>query len=267
MNDKEQMQEQMATLVQERAVSFPYPPTPDIAGQVRRRLTSPPPHRWQTRLAWALVVVLMAMGLLLTVPQVRAAVFEIIRAGAITIFVGEPTPTAVPTTPVSEEGLALPLLETVVTEITGLTRLEDAQTQMRFPLRQPPAYGPPDEVYLQKIADPDLDGQVAIMVWLDPVQPERAHLRLYQIGMAFYGLKRASIEAVEQTEVNRQTAYWVEGGHQIQLPNEQEQESYFVEDNVLIWVEGEITYRLESDLSLAEAVQVAESLMLVEEGE
>ena len=105
------------------------------------------------------------------------------------------------------------------------------------------------------------------MVWLDPAQPERLRLRLDQIDMPFYGLKRASIEAVTQTEVNRQTAYWVECGHQIELQNGQEQESYFVEGNVLIWEEGEITYRLESDLSLAEAVQVAESLIPVKEGE
>lgn len=274
MKNTEQMQEQMAVMLREMAVSFPYPPTPDIAGQVRRRLASPPRPR-QALLAWALAVLLIAVGLLLAVPQVRAAVFEMIRAGAITIFVGEPTPTAVPPTPVSEAGPVIPPsatptpppLETAVSEIAGLTTLEEAHAQARFPLRLPLAYGEPDAVYLQEIPDPGLDGQVAILVWLDPARPERARLRLYQIDLAWYALKQAAVEAVSQTKVNGQTAYWIEGGHQIQLQNDPGQESYFVEYHVLVWTEGEITYRLESEMSLSEAVEVAGSLRPVREKE
>jgi hypothetical protein len=33
-----------------------------------------------------------------------------------------------------------------------------------------------------------------------------------------------------------------------------------IEGHVLIWTEGEITYRLETDMPLEEAVRVAESL-------
>jgi hypothetical protein len=33
-----------------------------------------------------------------------------------------------------------------------------------------------------------------------------------------------------------------------------------IEGNVLIWTEGDLTYRIETDLSLEEAIRIAESL-------
>lgn len=246
--------------LQETAASFPYPPTPDVVAGVRRRLAAPPPH-WsrlvvpsapRTRRRWAAAILLLLLaGTLLVVPPVRAALVAFFRAGAITIFVGEPTPTLASTQVPSMT--PPPLLETA----PGVrVTLAEAQAQVHFRLRLPPDYGAPDEVYVQPIPDPGLAGQAVIMVWRDPAQPEQARLRLFQIGADEYGLKQASIQAVQQAVVNGQKAFWVEGGHVIQLP----EGPYLVEQDVLVWPEGYVTYRLESGLSLAEAVQLAESL-------
>ncbi len=264
MKDIEKFQEQLTAMIRETAVTFPYPPTPDIAAQVRHRLASPPPFR-QTRLAWALAVLIMALGLLMAVPQVRAAVIEMVRAGAITIFVSEPTPTAIPDRPDNEEDSGLPPLNSTLSNLAELITLEDAQSQANFSLRLPAdhQYGPPDRIYLQEVPDPahpSQDGQLVIMVWLDPVQPEVSRLRLYQIGLDSYGFKQAIRTAVAETRVNGQNAFWIKGGHRISLQIGSEQESYFVESDVLIWVENNITYRLESQLPLEEAVKIAESL-------
>lgn len=263
MNESDQTQEQMAALLWETAAAFPYPPTPDVATQVRRRLTAPP-QRQQRRLAWALAGLLLVAGLLLAVPQVRAAVFEIIRAGAITIFVDEPTPTAGAPTPGSQSEAiipptaTLPPLETAVAVFGELTTLTDAQAQTDFSLRLPSAYGPPDEVSLQD----SRDGAIVILAWRHPTQPERTQLRLHQTRVIAYGLKQAAADAVAQTEINGQTAYWVEGGHRIRL---QDGQSYTVTNNVLIWVEAGVTYRLEGELTLEEAVKVAASLESIQE--
>lgn len=263
MNESDQTQKQITMLLRETAAAFPYPPTPDVAGQVRRRLAAPP-QRQQRRLAWGLAALLLVAGLLLAVPQVRAAVFEIIRAGAITIFVGEPTPTAVAPTPGSQSEAivpptaTLPPLATAVSAYGELTTLADAQAQIDFSLRLPPTYGPPDEVYLQD----SRDGAIVILAWLDPTQSERMRLRLHQTRVFAYGLKQAAVDAVAQTEINGQTAYWVEGGHRIRL---QDGQSYTVTNNVLIWVEENVTYRLEGELTLEEAVKVAASLEPIQE--
>ncbi len=245
--------------LQETAASFPYPPTPDVIASVRQRLAGPPPRWTRRQMAYAVTLLLLAVSLL-AAPPVRAALVTLLRAGAISIFVGEPTPTAVPPTQVPQTSPRnpsdLPLLATTVDPQAGRVTLAEAQSQARFALRLPPAYGLPDEVYVQPVPDLSLDGQVVIMVWRDPAQPEQARLSLYQINAVDYGLKHASRQVVQQVEVNGEMAFWVEGGHEIQFPNG----SYLVEQDVLLWVEDGVTYRLESGLSLDETVRIAESL-------
>lgn len=233
--------------IQEIAASLPYPPTPDVAAGIRQRLTAPPPRRSRRQLAYAAMLLLLLLLGLLAVPPVRAALLNFFRVGAVTIFVADPS---------TPEAAALPPLEATALPQAARVTLAEAQSQARFPLRLPPAYGSPDEIYLQQLPDPGLAGQVVIMVWRDPAQPELVRLRLYQIDATEYGLKHASIQAVRQAVVNGQNAFWVEGGHEFRLPYG----VYLVEQDVLIWAEGDITYRLESALSFAETVRIAQSL-------
>lgn len=261
MNDAHEKQELIATLLRDTAVDFRYPPTPDVAAGVQRRLALP--VRRPLHLAWAVALLLLILSLLLAVPPVRATVWEFIRAGAITIFMGEPTLTAVPATPVSASRPTalptptLPALATAVAEFGNLTTLASARKQADFVLRLPPAYGPPGEVYFQD----SRDGPIVVLVWPDPTAPEQARLRLHQTRVAVYGMKSTLAENVVQTDVNGQTAYWVEGAHSIRLLNGQT----YVTGQVLIWEDEGITYRLEGPLSLEEAVAVATSLVPVEE--
>src|SRR5687768_5232188 len=80
--------------VRRTASAFEYPPTPDIAGKVRSRLTArqPRPYIRLVRVLAAVLIVALALGVLLSVPAVRAKLQEILQIGAITIFVGEPSP-------------------------------------------------------------------------------------------------------------------------------------------------------------------------------
>jgi hypothetical protein len=89
---------------------------------------------------------------------------------------------------------------------------------------------------------------------------------LYQIHATSFAYKEA--EQVRQTTVNGREAFWIEGGHWLQLQDGMVQPWLFVEGNVLIWwSERDITFRLESGLSLTEAKQIAESLVIVPEKE
>lgn len=237
--------------LQETAVSFPYPATPDVTWAVRQRLAarqtrSIPVRR---RLAWAVAMFLLIIGGMMAVPQVRAAVLRIIRAGAITIFVSESTAPDVPDSSTSDE---------FIFELATPITLAEAQARAQTPLQLPtyPAdLGAPDQVYLQETERES----AIIMVWLKPGQTDEVRLSLYHIEVDDYAYKAAG--QIEVTRVNGREAFWLDAPHYFRLGNGRYQPWRFVAGNVLIWWPSEdVTYRLESGLPLAKAVRIAESL-------
>ena len=250
--------------VQATAKTFTYPPTPDVATavkniQTRRVLPTDIGKVRQVkpfgslRLAW--VVALVVMGLLLmslAVPQVRAAVLRIFRIGAITITetADRPTNTAPKSTPAQE----------MLFNLAGETSLQAAQTQANFPLFLPDGWPLPDRVYYQENDWPT----VVIFVWLQADSSTEVQLSLYQIKAENFIYKSAA--QIEPIEIDGREAFWIEEDHWLQLQSGTVQPWHFVEGNVLIW-QSEVgtTLRLESGLSLREAVAIADSLLLLPE--
>jgi hypothetical protein len=238
------------------ARAFPYPPTPDLSralrlrsGGVRRPAARLP--RWAMALA-ALAILLAA---LLIVPSVRAGVIQFLQIGAVRILVGPPTappnslfgPTSVPTPP--------PLGQ--VLNLAGETQLQYLKGRLGFTVRLPqyPAgLGPPDGVFVQNLAGP-----AVILVWLDPADRSRVRLALHELSSSMM-IEKANPVVLETTSVNGQAAIWTTGPYIVEATNQDMDFRYTVVGHVLIWAEGEVTYRLETDLSLKEAVMVAESL-------
>ena len=256
--------EALEARLQQRASHFPYPPTPDIAGQ----LSGQPNHRVRPAislirpLAWGMVTLVLLLVILLGVPSVRAAVVEFLRLGVVRIYLTEPTPTSTTLpgeTPASTKprpsATATPLASLI--DMAGETTLAQAQAQLDFPIRLPsvpPDLGPPDKVYLQ-----DFEGPLVVLVWLEPDNPGKIRLSLHLLGPNSFAGKGGP-ETVEETTVHGQPALWVSGPHLFWLRDRQAAIRRLVEGNTLIWTEGEITYRLETNLSLAEAIKIAESL-------
>jgi hypothetical protein len=216
-------------------------------------------------------LLLLAVAGTLAVPQVRAAVWRILQAGAITIFVPEatattvPTATAVPSTSRFTPPDATPrpaLVQDILLSPAGEMTLAEVQAKTNFSLYLPAGWPLPDRVYYQTHDWP----VVVIFVWLEPGTADEVRLALYQIHGSTFAYKEA--EQVEQTVVDGREAFWVEGGHWLQLRDGTVQPWLFVTGNVLIWwSEGGTTFRLESGLLLAEAKQLAESLVIVPERE
>lgn len=280
--------EQWETYVRETAGAFPYPPTPDIAGTMRQRLTTesraPARPRWQ--LAWAVAIAIIVLAGLLAVPRVRAGLLEFLRIGAVRILLSEPTPTAATPSLTPTTAKSLPLLPpadataaarptptmarptatpwpsptplTSVLDLAGETTLAEAQKRAGFPIRlptYPPDLGPPDRVFLQ-----DLGGPAAvILVWLEPGSQDQVRLSLYQLGQGVL-VEKGMPRIIRETTVHGQRALWTEGPYLLRARNGNYELSRLIEGHVLIWVEDEITYRLETDLLLEEAVRIAESL-------
>jgi hypothetical protein len=238
--------------VRQAARALPYPPTPDLAGAWARRSTAGSRPVLRLRPVWALIGLLALLAGLLAVPPVRAAIREFLQIGAVRIWLVEPTPAPTATRP-----QPTPTSMVSVLQLSGATTLAEAQAEAPFPIRLPtwPAdLGAPDHVFLQ-----NLDGTAVILVWMDEQQPDQVRLSLHLLSSDVIAWKMGP-QRVAETTVDGQPAVWAEGPYVISLRNGSWETRQLVSGHVLIWQADSVTYRLESDLTLDEAVRVAESL-------
>lgn len=242
-----------------------YPPTPDIAGFVSTRLRPARSPRFMSKTwAWSLTIVLILLLSLLLIPPARAAILEFIQIGIVRIFpqpveaTVEPVDTTEPetilpatATPVSS---LLPFLES----IAGDTTLESAQERVFYPILLP-AYpvdiGEPDHVYVQ-----NAEGNMTILIWLDEQNPDDVAMSLHFIPAGSWAVEKSAPQVIQETVVNGQRAVWAVGLYPFRMSDGDLQVTRLIEGHVLIWEEDGVTYRLETDLSLEETIQIAESL-------
>jgi hypothetical protein len=246
-----------------------YPRTPDVAGAVMRRIAGEGkgnPGPVSRRLAWALMILLVFFASLMLIPSARAAILEFIQIGAVRIFRAEATPLPAPqqefpsamatvtATAISTAQPLIPILE----NLAGEMKLEDAQRNVDYSIllpAYPPDLGPPDRVFVQ-----DADGAMTILVWLDPGQPDKVLMSLHFLPSGSWAVKKIEPTMIRETEVNGQRAIWTIGPYPIRYSSGDIDFTRLVDGHVLIWAAGDVTYRLETGLSLEEAVRLAESL-------
>ena len=258
------------------AKGLDYPRTPDVAGSVMKRLRAFPsptgrggrgegrPRFMSRPLAWSLTIALILCSSLMLIPSARAAIIEFIQVGVVRIFRAEPTPVIppneeIPSFPITATPYAtgeplIPILENLMGEMT----LQEAQQTAGYPLLLPsyPAdLGQPDRIFVQ-----DADGAMTILVWIDPQQPDEALMSLHFIPAGSWAVKKISPTLIQETTVNGQYAMWTIGPYPLRLSNGDLDLIRLIDGHVLIWAEGSMTYRLETDLSLEEALKIAESL-------
>lgn len=263
MTDRDET-ERVERLLVEAARGFQYPETPDVASEFAslRRFESGPRRVLGPRAAWALLGILIVLSAFLAVPGVRAQVLEFLQVGNLRIRLTGPTPTGTgpegERTAPGEGSLEVASLRSII----GETSLQDAADRSGFPLMLPglPAdLGAPDRVFYQ-----DSGGEAVVFVWLLPEDPGHVEMSLLQLGPgAFAG--KGQPEILEETRVNGNRALWIEGAHTLRLEGDRWQTvPLVVEGRVLVWEQEGVTYRLESDLTLPAAIQVAESLRPVD---
>ena len=248
-----------------------YPRTPDIAGAVMARLRGATRPRFiSRRLVWSLTVILILFSSLMLIPPARAAIIEFIQIGVVRIFRAEPTPLAPPNqeipstvvpvtaTPVPTSQPLIPILENLAGEMT----LDEAQKAVNYPIllpSYPPDVGKPDRIFVQ-----DADGKMTVLVWLDPQHPDQILMSLHFLPAGSWAIKKIEPTHIQETNVNSQRAIWAIGPYPLRLSNGDLDFVRLIDGHVLIWEQGDITYRLETDLSLEEAVKIAESLQPIE---
>lgn len=229
------MNDDFETHVQTIAQNLLYPPTPAL--RPIRPIRPQPRLRW--RRAWA-TILLVALSSLL-IPDIRAAIMEFFQIGVVTITLDG----------VDTGGEPLNL-----DQVSGETTLNVAQTLVKFPIRVPPQDAP-DRVFVQGEA-------MVIFVWITDSKIERA---LYQTSSDDAWRMVKSAETITHTSVSGRDAAWVTIDHPIEFIRDgvaQSELTHFVTGNVLVWAQGSVTYRLETQASLEEAREFAESLIILE---
>lgn len=246
------------------ARAFPYPATPPVADTVATRLRADAlPARGGRAPAWIWIAtaLVLALAALMAVPSVRAAVIEFLQIGVIRIFTGEETPPLPPGEDLPAAPTPLHVAVNSVLELAGEVTLDQAREMAPFPIllpAYPPELGAPDKVFYQQLEN----GRGVFLVWLNDGRPDKVKMSLLLFGPGVFVGKSAPT-SVAETTVNGQRAVWTEGEHLLVLqtgPNQRELAQLFVEGNVLIWEINGITYRLESEFSMEEAVRIAESV-------
>ena len=266
------MSELERELFEQRLISIAkgldYPRTPDIASAVMTRLRpSTRPRFISRKLAWSLTIILVLFSSLLSIPPVRAAIMEFIQIGIVRIFPRSVEPTVKPTVDVIRPATATPSLPSstlipALSRIAGKTGLVDAQQMANYPIllpEYPPDLGQPDHVFVQ-----DAEGTMVILVWLDPQQPEDVLMSLHFVPSGSWAVRKVEPIIIQETDVNGKRAIWAVGPYPLLLSNgDVDYEARLIDGNVLIWTDGNITYRLETNQPLEEALKIAESLQPV----
>ena len=266
------MSELERELFEQRLISIAnrldYPRTPDIATAVMTRIRpSARPRFISRRLAWSLAIMLVLFSSLMLIAPARAAIIEFIQIGIVRIF---PRPTELPidTIGTATPRAVAPMTATAslpsatfipsLSRIAGETTFADAQQRVSYSIlvpAYPPDLGQPDYVFVQ-----NNDGEMSILVWLDPLQPEQVLMSLHLVPQGSWAIEKAEPQVIEETNVNGQRAIWATGPYPLRLHNGELDFTRLIDGHVLIWADGEITYRLETGLPLEEAIKVAESL-------
>lgn len=260
------------------AVGMEFPRTPDIARYVMKRLpTSSFPSGRGARgegkarllprkLVWSLTFMLVLLSSLLLIPPARAAIIEFFQIGVIRIFPRSVEPTSALVTTATPQDISsltatpntssslIPLLD----KIGGETKLANIQQATPYPIllpTYPPNLGQPNHVYVQ-----DAGGSMTVLVWTDPSHPEKAILSLHFIPSGSWVLIKSNPVVVQETQVNGQSAVWTKGPYPLLTRSGNMELTRLIDGHVLIWTDGDVTYRLETDKSLEEALKMAESL-------
>jgi hypothetical protein len=258
------------------AASLEFPPTPDLAAAVTARLDQAPgrepaPARrvrlagWLTgwrRLAVAgLAAVLLAAAVLVASPGTREAVARRLGLRGVSVEIGGTPPPTVTTVPGGRLDLGL----------GDRVTLDEARRRVRFPVLVPGAggLGPPDAVFVE--AAVPAGGRVDLVWRARPGLPASPFTDAGLLVTQFRGQptpdfikKVTGMGLVEDVTVGGEPGYWFSGEPHFFTYTDANgllrDERTRLAGNTLIWQRGELTLRLEGEVSQAEAIRIAESM-------
>lgn len=216
-----------------------FPPQPDLTSGVRARLERRRLFGWRA-VAFAAALVAVAFGIAMAVPPARSAILRFFHIGAATVE-------QVSTLPAARQrplaaGLGRPLAR------------RPAELRAHLRIRLPDVKGPkPTRYYAQP-------GLIATLITYRDKPVLLAEMRDDQVGL----LKKFTSPSskVEPVQLGS-NGLWVQGSHvlawQFGLAETRQIETRLA-GNVLIWLVGNTTYRLEGDLPKNRLLELARKI-------
>jgi hypothetical protein len=202
----------------------------DLVPAIRARLTTTPRRymHWQRVAVIAVLVLAVALGAAMAVPDARTAILRFFGLESVTIVRVSELPPAGPANVFNSDPVTL----------------EQAEQLLGFrPLL--PDVGPPDAIRISRLAD------LVVIVY----GRDRARLRLTELN---YGAVEKFVlgpQRVERVRVGRYPGVWIEGRHVVQFAQGLPQ----LAGNTLLWEQAGLTLRLEGRLTKEQALRIAES--------
>ncbi len=254
-----------------------YPRTSSLTARLRAELKidrSRPPKRIRWRpVMIVMLAVIAALALLLIIPETREAIAQLLGLRTIRIIEATPTPLSqlevpVTATPVQTTPGPSPTPGVSPFKQCCPSTLEEAQRKARFKILLPADEQPTRVFFQDQVFGRGSEPQQVILVFGDP---DRPRFVLYQATRLLYGkiVSRDSGKVITETQVSGQRALWLTGAPHVLVTLDRDGQPLIdterpVNVNTLIWETGDldtgVTYRLETTLSLAEAIEFAESL-------
>lgn len=245
-----------------------YPHPTRLADAVRARLRQPRADRWwdalrSPRYAFAPIVAtlaVLALVVVLAVPDARAAAIEFLHLRGIDIFrapaIATPAATAVPR----------------ATFAGTLTTLSEARRGADFTVLAPTdgRLGSPDEVYLGK--SPNGTHDVVTLVYTSrpgiPVSREAGVSALVvefrgRVDEGLFGKVAGAGTRIEDVTVNGGKGFWIEGEPHLFFYRDESgniwNETLRLAGNTLLWEQDGVTFRLEAPVTRDDALRIAAS--------
>lgn len=244
------------TALADLATHIDWPDHADVTPRVRARLTEPiATSSWwsRRRLAVAITAAVVVLAVLV-VPPAREAVAELLGISGIELGFTEEIP---------ESDATIDLGERIT--------IDQADASVDFDLLVPAdGVGPPDGFYRD-------DREQVTMVWIGgpslPAAGDTGVGLIYtqfraQPGETFYLKELGPRTGVETVAVRNSPGYWLRGASHtvryVDASGQIREEDTHLAANVLLWESGGVSHRIETTLSLEQALDVAQSLMPAE---
>jgi len=232
--------------------SLEFPPTPDLAPRVRERIAAErAPRRGVTffparrALVLALAVLAVSAGALMAVPGTRAAILELFGLRGVTIERVENLPT-VP--------------KTADLNLGARVGLDRARELAAFEVVVPERLGEPDEIYFSDFPP----GGMVSFVYGTSEEPRALFTQFRASVDDVFFKKVAQDTEIETLMVRGQPAYFLSGAPHVfaylDAEGQFREETIRLVGNVLLWERGELTLRLEGDISRDAALRIARSV-------
>lgn len=231
---------------------FEFPPTPDIATLIENRLHPPPKSMMRLITIPTALVLMIACIAVLALPDLRAIASDVLRIGGIQLIKEEhPRESVSPETANDYVDALREIAEPVSLDVI------QGELDMDIPLPSfPDDVGPPDTAFLRR-ADP----MMIILVWNDPVAADSIEFSLQFLPNTI-DIRKYYDADPDFVVLRRTYGYWLTQPHlfTLRLSDGTDFFERWIEHDVLIWEENDITFRIESDLPLETVIQIAESL-------